>query len=446
MIPIELNYIVMQFFQPYFYYSTTLLIVSFFCIKALAKYNHFLTTRIRSLCYLLPLTIPALLIALTPYLLTMGFFFISPLSHNLRNTSLLVLLNPDTAPPLPTIFSHFKLIGVPSVTRLIGVPPITSILYAVGLTLSLLYLAVTIILGDRILKRVFHIVELEPSEYESLQRKVKELSWKLGIEPPRIGLAEDLRPNAFTIGYGRRTMLVFSLGILKTLKEKELAAVAAHELAHVKNHDFLFKTLSTTLTLLSFFNPFAYFASVTAQREREILADEDGTRVLGHPSLLAKTLIKIHEASRLFPKESFTVRLTSGLFLSSPVSMGSSLLSTHPKLDQRVENIKRLCSRDKPVHSNPLVPIVISILIIAVGVVSTYYLASIQSSFVRQYLPAMPFRMFPSGKGLSLTPSLDRFKNMRAPSYLKLRLKSLTLFKLWENEDSPIYLLVFNRN
>jgi hypothetical protein len=191
------------------------------------------------------------------------------------------------------------------------------------------------------------------------------------------------------------------------------------------------------LTLLSFFNPFAYFALATAQREREILADEDGTRVLGHPNQLAKTLIKIYEASRVFPKESFIVRLTSGLFLSSPASMGSRLLSTHPKLDQKVENIRRLCNRGEPVHPNPLVPIVISILIIAVSVVSMYYLASIQSSFVRQYLPVMPSKMFP-GKRFSLTPGLDRLENMRAPSYLKLRLNNLTSFnKLWKNGDSP---------
>lgn len=445
MIPIDLNYIVIQFFQPYFYYSTTLLIVSFFCVKALAKYNHLLTTRIRSLCYFLPLTIPALLMALTPPWLTMGLFFIGPLSHNLRITPLLVFLNPDTAPPLPTAFNHFRLIGIPPATRLTGVPPITSILCAVGLTLALLYIAITIILGDWILKRVFHIVELEPGEYESLQRKVRELSRKLGVKPPRIGLVEDLRPNAFTIGYGRRTMLVFSLGILKTLKERELAAVAAHELAHVKNHDFLFKTLSITLTLLSFFNPFAYLASITSQREREILADEDGTRALEHPNLLAKTLVKIYQASRAFPKEGLIVRLTSGLFLSSPGSIGSRLLSTHPKLDRRVENIRRLYNGRGPVHSNPWAPIVISILIIVAGVASMYYLASIQSSFVRQYLLAMPFKI--SGeKGLSLTPGLERL-NMRAPIYLKLRLKALTPFnKLWKNDDSPIYLLVFNRN
>lgn len=444
MVPIDLNYVVMQFFQPYFYYSTILLIVSFVCVKALAKYNHLLTTRIRSLCYLLPLTIPVLLVVFAPPWLTMRFFFdFNPLSAKPRTTVFLLLfLNTNMVQSSPTAFNHFS--------KLIGVPPITSILYAVGLTLSLLYLAITIILGDEILKRVFHIVELEPGEYESLRRKIRELSGKLSVEPPRIGLVEDLRPNAFTIGYGQRTMIVFSLGILKTLKEKELAAVAAHELAHVKNHDFLFKTVSITLTLLSFFNPFAYFASATAQREREMLADEDGTRVLEHPNLLAKTLMKIYEASRTFPKESFIVRLASGLFLSSPTSMGSKLLSTHPKLDQRVENIRRLCKGGKPNNSNLLVPIAISILVIAAGVASIYYLALIQSSFIRQHLPIMPFKLFPDEKGFtSLKPGFNKFENMQMPRYFKLRLETLTpgfFNKPWKNSGQTIYLLVFNPN
>jgi hypothetical protein len=55
----------MQLFQPYFYYSTTLLVVSFICVKALVKYNRLLTARIKSLCYLFTLAIPVLLIALT---------------------------------------------------------------------------------------------------------------------------------------------------------------------------------------------------------------------------------------------------------------------------------------------------------------------------------------------------------------------------------------------
>lgn len=390
MLPIDLNHIIMQLFQPYFYYSTTLLAVSFICIKALVKYNRPLTTRIKSLCYSFPLTIPVLLMALIPpWSITWLFFEVRVLDYNLRNTLLSTSLGPHMIMP-PTVFNY--VLKLPNTTLL------TSMLLAVGLTLSVLYLIVTITVSDRIARRVFRIVELESGEYDPLQRRVGELSRRLGIHPPRIGLVEDLRPNAFTIGYGRRTMLVFSLGILETLKKKELAAVAAHELAHVKNNDFLFKTASFTLTLLSFFNPFAYFAFATAQKEREILADEEGARILGQPRLLVKTLVKIYEALHVFPRDGFIVRLTSGLFLSSPTSVGGMLLSTHPRLDQRVENIRRLDNGGEPAHTSLLLSTTISMLIIAAGIMGVYYLASIRNSFMMQYYPMMLFETSLDGR------------------------------------------------
>lgn len=182
----------------YFNYSTILLMVSFICIKALIKYNGFLTARTRGLCYLFPLTIPVLLATLIlPWSIAMLFFKIS-VSYDLHNV---ILAMPHSLymimPPSRTL-NHFWPIYNPLVTNMF---------LTTGLTLSVFYLIVTITLSGRIVRRVFRIVELEPSEYESLQRKIDELSKKLSIEPPKIGLVEDLRPNAFTIGYGRGTCL-----------------------------------------------------------------------------------------------------------------------------------------------------------------------------------------------------------------------------------------------
>ena len=47
-----------------------------------------------------------------------------------------------------------------------------------------------------------------------------------------------LLPNAFTVGYGRNAVIVFSLGLLNMLDLNELTAVASHELAHVKARDY----------------------------------------------------------------------------------------------------------------------------------------------------------------------------------------------------------------
>ena len=66
---------------------------------------------------------------------------------------------------------------------------------------------------------------------------------------------EDLRPNAFAGGHGRSAVLVFSLGMLQTFDEEELAVAIDHELMHLKNRDPFFRSTMIGLIALSFFNP-----------------------------------------------------------------------------------------------------------------------------------------------------------------------------------------------
>ncbi|MBO3800558.1 MAG: M48 family metalloprotease [Candidatus Brockarchaeota archaeon] len=407
-----LNNILMHVFQPYFYYSTILLVVSFICVKLFTKYNLLLTTRVKSICYLIPLTFPVLL-ATVNILWPVGRFFFESriLIRNQLDTALLI------KPPIP--IGNPSYILIIHTNGLLPVLPVTSFLYAVGFAIALVYLIVTTTLGDRIVRRVFHVIELDQGEYESLQKEIKRLSVRMGINPPKVGLVEDLRPNAFVMGYGRRTILVFSLGLLKTLTKKELVAVAAHELSHVKNHDFVFKTLSTALSMISFFNPFAHFSSTSAQRERENLADEDCVKIIGNPCLFKKAIIKINKASLKLHGEGFTTRLMSSLFLSSPISVGT-LFSTHPKLEYRVRNIEKLNRREDVEKNSLFYSMALSILVIALGVLSVYLLASIQISFVRQYFPPIFFRT-PLERPFFIKLSSDRTRSIHVPGYLERR-------------------------
>ena len=112
------------------------------------------------------------------------------------------------------------------------------------------------------------------------KKKVKETAHKLSVKEPKVGLVDDLMPNAFTVGYGRNTMIVFSLGLLNMLDTDELTAVISHELAHIKARDYLFKSTSYALNILSFFNPLSYFTASHSQKERELLADQKAAALL----------------------------------------------------------------------------------------------------------------------------------------------------------------------
>jgi len=405
----NLDYIVMQFFQPYFYYSTTLMIVSFVCVRLIAKYNPILTARARSILYLIPLAIPILLaVIIGPWLMRMFLIKEKILFYGRWNTQLIPSRDFTVNPTVPAILRMERLNSTMSLSNL---------LYMIGFILSLTYLIITLTLGDRIVRRVFHVIELDQKEYESLQKRIGELAVRMGMDKPKIGLVEDLRPNAFVTGYGRKTMLVFSLGLLNTLTDEELTAVAAHELSHVKNHDFIFKASATALSLVSFFNPFAHFSSASAQREREILADEYGVKILGKPRLFEKALVKISKAAIAPPGEGFTARLASSLFLASPLSM-KTLFSTHPRLEYRIKNVEERSRRGSVDKASVAFSITLSIAVILIGVLSTCLLASIQTSFMRQHIPWVFSRM-PFPRVFVVKPGFNETRSISIPNYLK---------------------------
>jgi heat shock protein HtpX len=323
------------------------------------------------------------------------------------------------ASPIPPLFDRLQNIPImlPSTQiipvflyRQIEVPSVTGMLCLMGLAMAVCYFVLAIALNDKIVARVFQIIPLTREEYPSLRKKVDEISRKLVISPPKIGLTEDLRPNAFISGYGRKAMLVYSVGILNALDEEELAAVAAHELTHIKKHDFFFKALSTTLTIFSFFNPFAYFAASAAQREREMFADEQGAKLLEQPNALVTALAKTYKAMQAFPKQGLLVRLTSSLFLVSPIAQRPEILATHPRVNQRINNIAGVTEKTTTHRRNVAVTVFLSLLIILGGLMATYPIVKIQTSFTQDQPRLISIRIPVEGPKFGFVPCLERTK------------------------------------
>jgi Zn-dependent protease with chaperone function len=246
---------------------------------------------------------------------------------------------------------------------------VTGIICIVGLVAGTLFALSMVLADDRVARKVLHVILLSPNEYQWLQAKIADSSEKLSIAAPKIGVVEDLRPNAFTIGYGRNSTIVFSMGLFNILSKEEMIAVACHELAHVRNNDFFFKTLSNALTIVSFFNPLSYVASSTAQREREMFADERAIGLLEKPSALGDALAKICRAIQNLPKEGVLFNFSSNLLVASSVLHRVGILSTHPRLDTRLRNICAPRSRSRRwSHRNTQLAFLLSLLLVASAV------------------------------------------------------------------------------
>jgi heat shock protein HtpX len=77
---------------------------------------------------------------------------------------------------------------------------------------------------------------------------VARLAAAFNLPKPRVAVVEADAPNAFATGRNARNRLVaVTTGILRLLNPRELEAVLAHELGHIRNRDILVSAMAATI-------------------------------------------------------------------------------------------------------------------------------------------------------------------------------------------------------
>ena len=71
-----------------------------------------------------------------------------------------------------------------------------------------------------------------------------------------------------------KPIILIPLGMLNGLSEREIEAILAHELAHVKRQDYLVNLLQSFAEILFFFNPAVLWISALIREERENCCDD----------------------------------------------------------------------------------------------------------------------------------------------------------------------------
>jgi heat shock protein HtpX len=353
---VSLNDFLFQIFQPYFFYSVVFLSIAFIIIKIFLKFNPFISRHSQSIIWLIPLFIPVSVLSLFhPQIIISTTPFVP---ENIQGPKFCVAASAG-----------------PSFLSFTGLLCICGVVAAAGFLVFMLFF------GSKIAHKRFHIVMMAQDEYIAIQEKVKETALKLGVQEPKVGLVDDLIPNAFTVGYGRNAVVVFSLGLLSMLDTDELTAVISHELAHIKARDYLFKSMSNALNILSFFNPLSYFIASHFQRERELLADQKAAALLGKPNLMAQVLTKVETLVQEFPKPSFADRLSSSLFLVSPLAHRTGILASHPQISQRVQNINAPTAKPSKKRRYMIATALLLGILICTAVVMGYSTVQAQKAF-----------------------------------------------------------------
>lgn len=133
--------------------------------------------------------------------------------------------------------------------------------------------------------------EGDPPEV-SLAETVLRLARRMSIDRPVRVLISRLADSPSVAGWLRPVVLLPAASLLN-LSVEQLEAVLAHELAHIRRHDYLVNVLQTLAETLFFYQPAVWWASSCVRNERELCCDDLAVEFCGDPVGYARALTKL---------------------------------------------------------------------------------------------------------------------------------------------------------
>ncbi|MGM8211225.1 zinc metalloprotease HtpX [Virgibacillus sp. W0430] len=224
--------------------------------------------------------------------------------------------------------------------------------------------------------------EIKREDNPQLFDIVEELTIAARLPMPKIYIIHDATPNAFATGIKpEKASVAFTTGLLDKLNREEITAVAAHELAHVRNYDIRLMTVCIALvgviiliadigSRMLFFRGgsrdggrkthpalivvalvLIIVAPIAAQmvrlavsRNREYLADATAVEFTRNPVGLINALRKISNdpGDVKHAKDA-----TASMYIASPFGRKrrknkGSLWATHPPIERRIEALQNM--------------------------------------------------------------------------------------------------------
>lgn len=261
---------------------------------------------------------------------------------------------------------------------------IKSVLFVLVLAGALLF--AQYFFSDKIALFSMGAKEVSREQAPELHALVERLCVMADMPKPRVAIAHTDVPNAFATGRTPENAVVaVTEGIMRRLEPQELEAVLAHELSHVAHRDVAVMTIASFLGLVAglltrvlFYSGIygggfgrddrdgnggapvvmvimlvsaivyviSFLLTRALSRYRELSADRSGAILTGAPSALASALTKISgEMGRIPTRDLRKAETVNALAFAPAISRGFSLttlFSTHPSLQQRLEQLAQI--------------------------------------------------------------------------------------------------------
>lgn len=246
-------------------------------------------------------------------------------------------------------------------------------LYAEGISLivttilSVGFVGFQYTLGTTVPLKSVGAEEVSEDRFPLIHASLERLSEEMGIEKPRLMVADMGVPNAFVVGRKGAGVVVVASELLYVLDYDEVEGVLAHELAHIRNRDVMLMVMGHSIALMIFYMVYwainilslnlnegsnaiiAYIVGSLTQlfalvfvlaisRYREYIADTDAAELVGSDPLMS-ALTEMREVGRRSPTE---VKNTVAplCILGGERSLLDRMFASHPPVEKRIERLR----------------------------------------------------------------------------------------------------------
>lgn len=255
-------------------------------------------------------------------------------------------------------------------------------LYFYGILASAMML-IQYMIGPAMVDWSMGVKYVSEQEAPALHRMISELARIANIPKPRVGIARMPIPNAFAFGrWAKDGRVCVTEGIMNLLNEKELRAVLAHEISHLKHRDVAVITMISVIPMICWYLAWNFMFSgdrergntvllgiaafviyfitnllvLYVSRIREYYADEGAVKLGNSPHHLASALYKLVYGSARLPKE--TLKQAEGMkaFFASDPSRAANEFRELSQIDLdrsgTIDANELMALRTKPVKIN----------------------------------------------------------------------------------------------
>jgi bla regulator protein blaR1 len=132
------------------------------------------------------------------------------------------------------------------------------------------------------------------------QQRMQSLSKRLNLNKPVSGAESALVKTPLVIGYFN-PLILLPLGTISDLPLNQVEAILAHELAHIRRHDYLVNILQNLIEALFFYHPAIWWVSDFVRVERENCCDDQAIAICGDKMVYAQALTNLAQIKSQTP-------------------------------------------------------------------------------------------------------------------------------------------------